>query len=122
MKNLQKHDERIAVLHFGSVYNAYLLKLEKKNRTENELLEVIHWLTGLDEKSVKEKIKSNLTLRDFFKEVKLNPKSKYITGSICGYKIEEIKTPLTKKVRYLDKLVDELAKGKSIEKVLRVEK
>lgn len=119
MKDLKKHDEKIAALGFGSVYPAYLAKVQKKGRTEAELFEVIEWLTGLDKKKIQTAVKNNPTFKEFFKPLKVNPKSKLITGSICGYRIEDIENPLTKKIRFLDKLVDELAKGKAMEKILR---
>ncbi|MDD4362214.1 MAG: DUF2200 family protein, partial [Bacteroidales bacterium] len=96
--------------------------IEKKGRTEDELLKVIEWLTGFDKEKLQEQIDKNVTFESFFNSAKLNPNAGLITGSICGYRIEEIDNPLTKQVRYLDKLVDELAKGKKIEKIVRAEK
>ena len=119
MNDTTKHDERIAKLTFASVYPHYLKKVESKGRTKDELHKVIEWLTNFDEKNLKELIDEKVTFETFFKKAKLNPNSDLIKGVICGYRIEDIENPLTKKVRYLDKLVDELAKGKKIEKILR---
>jgi hypothetical protein len=101
---------------FSSVYPMYLAKVEKKGRTKEELHQIIEWLTGFDNKHLQELIKENVTFETFFQQASLNPK---VTGLICGYRVEEIKDPLTQKVRYLDKLVDELAKGRKMEKILR---
>lgn len=114
-----KHHERIAQMTFASVYPMYVQKVEKKGRTQAELHQVIQWLTGYDNQKLQMLIKEKVTFESFFKQAKLNPKANLITGVICGYRIEEIDNPLTKKVRYLDKLVDELAKGKTLEKILR---
>lgn len=119
MQDTSHHDERIARMSFASVYPHYLAKIEKKNRTKAELLQVIEWLTGFDEKALQEMINDKTDFEHFFLRAKLNPKAYLITGSICGYRVEDIKNPLTQKVRYLDKLVDELAKGKKIEKIMR---
>lgn len=119
MNSTSHHDERIARMTFATVYPLYLEKVEKKGRTKSELHEVIKWLTGFDEKKLQEMISSKVTFEDFFKKAKLNPNASLITGLICGYRIEEIENPLTQKVRYMDKLVDELAKGKKMEKILR---
>ena len=119
MKVTTEHNERIAKMTFASVYPHYLKKVESKGRTKEELHQVIEWLTGFDDKKNQELIDSNVTFEIFFKKTKLNPKANLITGAICGYRIEEIENPLTKQVRYLDKLVDELAKGKKMEKILR---
>lgn len=119
MKETQKHNERIAQITFGSVYPHYVKKIETKGRTLEELHQVIEWLTGFDSKKIQELINENVNFDLFFKKAKLNPNAKLIKGVICGFKIEEIENPLTKKVRYLDKLIDELAKGKKIEKILR---
>lgn len=115
----KSHDERIAKMSFTSVYPLYLAKIEKKGRTKEELDQVIEWLTGLDNKKLEELIKQNVTFETLFQQAILNPNANLITGVICGYRVEEIENPLTQKVRYLDKLVDELAKGKKIEKILR---
>ncbi|WP_343604389.1 DUF2200 domain-containing protein [Fluviicola sp.] len=119
MSTSPEHDERIAKMTFASVYPHYVVKVEKKGRTEQELLQVIEWLTGFDESKLQELLTQNVTFQTFFELATLHPNAKLITGTICGYKIEEIQTPLTKQVRYLDKLVDELAKGKKMEKILR---
>ena len=113
------HDERIAKMTFGTVYPLYLVKVEKKGRTKEELDQVIEWLTGYDKKTLQKQIDEKATFESFFHEATLNPNTNLITGVICGYRVEEIKNPLTQKVRYLDKLVDELAKGKKMEKILR---
>lgn len=113
------HDERIANLTFASVMPHYIVKVEKKGRTKEELFQVIHWLTGFDEKNLEELIASKVTFDIFFDRAILHPNAHLITGLICGYRIEEIENPLTKKIRYLDKLVDELAKGKTMDKILR---
>ena len=120
MKTTSKHNERIAKMTFASVYPHYITKVEKKGRTIEELHQVIEWLTGFDENKLQELIDDKVTFEAFFQKAKLNPNAHLITGVICGYRIEEIKTPLTRQVRYLDKLVDELAKGRKIEKILRV--
>ena len=103
----------------ASIYVHYVNKVERKNRTEAELISVICWLTGLDSKTLKGHLKKETTFREFFKVAKIHPNAKLITGSICGVKIAEIEDPLMKKIRYLDKLVDELAKGRPLEKILR---
>ena len=120
MNNANNHDERIAKMTFASVYPLYLTKVEKKGRTKEELHEVIEWLTGYDEKKLEQLIREKATFEQFFLNASLNPNAPLITGVICGYKIEEIENPLTKQVRYLDKLVDELAKGRKMEKILRI--
>jgi len=119
MKTTPEHDERIAKMTFTSVYPHYITKVEKKGRTKEELHQVIEWLTGFDDKRLKELIDKKVTFETFFANAKLNPNAYLIKGVICGYRVEEIETPLTKQVRYLDKLVDELAKGKKMEKILR---
>jgi hypothetical protein len=119
MKTTPEHNERIAKMSFASVYPHYISKVEKKGRTQDELLEVIEWLTGFSEKRLKELIDEKATFEDFFDKATLNPNVHLITGMICGYRVEEISNPLTQKVRYLDKLVDELAKGRKMEKILR---
>ena len=121
MNSKNNHDERMAKMSFATVYPLYLTKIEKKGRTKKELNEVIEWLTGYNEKKIQSLIDSNATFETFFMKAKLNPNAELITGLICGYRIEEIENPLTKKVRYLDKLVDELAKGRKMEKILRSE-
>lgn len=119
MNTTTSHDERIAKMTFASVYPHYLAKVEKKGRTKEELHEVIEWLTGYGEEKLEEVIKQKLSFEQFFGDAKLNPNTHLITGVICGYRVEEIENPLTQKVRYLDKLVDELAKGRKMEKILR---
>lgn len=113
------HNQRIARITFASVYPMYLEKVEKKGRTKEELHQVIKWLTGFDDKKLKELIKEKVTFETFFQRASLHPNAQLITGVICGYRIEEIENPLTRKARYLDKLVDELAKGRKMEKILR---
>lgn len=119
MKPTKDHDERIAKMTFASVYPHYLAKAGKKGRTKEELHEVIGWLTGFDEKMLLELINKKVTFETFFNKAKLNPDAHLIKGVICGYRVEEIENPLTRQVRYLDKLVDELAKGRKMEKILR---
>ncbi|WP_026464989.1 DUF2200 domain-containing protein [Adhaeribacter aquaticus] len=114
-----EHNQRMAKMTFASVYPHYIRKVEKKGRTKEELHLVIKWLTGFNDIKIKELIDNNATFETFFSQADLNPNAHLITGVICGYRIEEVKNPLTKKVRYLDKLVDELAKGKKMEKILR---
>lgn len=104
---------------FASVYPMYLAKVEKKGRTKDELHQVITWLTGFDNRKLQSLIKEKVTFETFFAHATLNPHAQLITGIICGYRVEEIKNTLTQQVRYLDKLVDELAKGKKMEKILR---
>jgi hypothetical protein len=113
------HNERIAKMTFASVYPMYVAKVEKKGRTKEELHQVIEWLTGFDKKKLQELINEKVSFEAFFKRASLNPNAHLITGMICGYRIEEIENPLTKQARYLDKLVDELAKGRKMEKILR---
>jgi hypothetical protein len=114
------HDERIAKMTFASVYPLYVAKVEKNGRTKEELHQVIEWLTGYDEKKLAKLIQEKITFEKFFQDATLNPNARLITGMICGYRVEEIKNPLTQQARYLDKLVDELAKGRKMEKILRV--
>lgn len=119
MSNSNTHDERIAKMTFASVYPLYLAKVEKKGRTKEELHQVITWLTGFNDRKLQELINEKVTFETFFQQATLNVHASLITGVICGYRIEEIENPLTQKVRYLDKLVDELAKGRKMEKILR---
>ena len=119
MNNSSTHSQRIAKMTFASVYPMYLAKVEKKGRTKEELHQVIEWLTGFDNKKLQELINEKVTFEEFFQRASLNPNAHLITGVICGYRIEEIENPLTKQARYLDKLVDELAKGRKMEKILR---
>ena len=119
MNTTSTHNERIAKMTFASVYPMYVAKVEKKGRTKEELHEVIKWLTGFDDKKLQELINEKVTFEIFFQKAALNPNAHLITGVICGYRVEEIEDALTQKVRYLDKLVDELAKGRKMEKILR---
>ena len=119
MEITPEHNERMAKMTFSSVYPHYVTKVEKKGRTKEELHQVIEWLTGFDDTNIKKLIEEKATFETFFKKAKLNSNAELIKGVICGYRIEEIENPLTKKVRYLDKLVDELAKGKKMDKILR---
>lgn len=119
MKSTAGHDEKIARLTFASVYPLYLSKIERKGRSRDELHQVISWLTGYNEIQLQQMIQAEVTFEMFFRQATLNTHAHLITGVICGYRIEEIKNPLTKQVRYLDKLVDELAKGRKMEKILR---
>lgn len=120
MNNTSHHDERIAKMIFGSVYPHYVAKVEKKGRTKAELHQVITWLTGYDDQKLQALMEEKATFEQFFQDADLNPNAHLITGVICGYRVEEIENPLTQKARYLDKLVDELAKGRKMEKILRV--
>lgn len=119
MKTTAHHDQKIANMTFASVYPHYINKVERKGRTVEELHQVIEWLTGFDANALNKLMDEKVTFKTFFDRAKLNPNAHLITGLICGYRIEEIENLLTKKTRYLDKLVDELAKGKKIENILR---
>ena len=119
MKTTPEHDRRMATITFAEVYPHYVRKVESKGRTLEELHQVIHWLTGYTEADIQACIADRRNCAAFFGQAKLHPNAHLITGSICGYRIEEIENPLTRQVRYLDKLVDELAKGRKMEKVLR---
>jgi hypothetical protein len=119
METTDKHNQKIANLVFASVYPAYVKKVETKGRTKEELHQVIEWLTGFNNKKLQELIKDKVTFETFFAKASLNSNAKLITGIICGYRVEDIDNPLTQKVRYLDKLIDELAQGKKMEKILR---
>lgn len=119
MDKSNKQDERIAKMTFASVYPHYIIKVEKKGRTKTELHQVIEWLTGFDEKKLQELIKENVTFETLFENATLNHNSHLITGVVCGIRVEEIENPIIQKVRYLDKLVDELAKGRKMENILR---
>lgn len=121
MEITPEHIERIEKLTFSSVYPHYVTKVEKKGRTKEELHQVIEWLTGFDDRKIQEFIEVKTTFRQFFEKAKLNPNANLIKGVICGYRIEDIEHTLTKQVRYLDKLVDELANGKKMEKILRTQ-
>jgi hypothetical protein len=119
MKKSMSHDERIASMSFAVVYPLYIAKVEKKGRTKEELQQVIQWLTGFNSKKIQKLIDENVSFETFFQRATLNANAHLITGVICGYRVEEIENPLTQQVRYLDKLVDELAKGRKMEKILR---
>jgi hypothetical protein len=119
MINSEVQNQRFAKMTFASVYPLYLAKIEKKGRTREELHQVIEWLTNFDNKKLQELIKENATFETFFQHATLNPNAHLITGVICGVRLEEIENPLTQQVRYLDKLVDELAKGRKMENILR---
>lgn len=122
MKVTPKHNERVAKMIFGSVYPHYVTKVEKKGRTKEELHQVIEWLTGFDELKLQELIDERVTFESFFQRATLHPNASLIKGVICGYRIEEIDNPLTQQVRFLDKLVEELARGRKMEKILRKDK
>ncbi len=119
MNKSDTHNQRFAKMTFATVYPLYLAKIEKKGRTREELHQVIEWLTSFDPERLQEFIRENATFETFFQQASINPNARLITGVICGYRVEEIADPLTQQVRYLDKLVDELAKGKKMEKILR---
>ncbi|MCB0819726.1 MAG: DUF2200 domain-containing protein [Bacteroidetes bacterium] len=119
MKESEEQNARIAKMTFASVYPHYVAKVEKKGRSKEELHEVISWLTGFDDKQIQNQIDQKSSFEQFFMDSKINPNAHLITGLICGYRVEEIQNPLTQQVRYLDKLIDELAKGKKMEKILR---
>jgi len=119
MATTPEHDQRVAALTFASVYPHYIDKAVKQGRTKEEVLEVIEWLTGFDENDLAKLVDEKATFETFFSRATLNPNAELIKGVICGYRIEDIETPLTRQVRYLDKVIDELAKGKKMEKILR---
>ena len=119
MKTTAKHNKQIATMKFASVYPHYVTKVEKKGRTKQELHQVITWLTGFNDSEIQEYIDNQSTFETFFQNAKLNSNAHLIKGVICGYRIEEIDNALTQKVRFLDKLIDELAKGRKMEKILR---
>ena len=110
---------RIFSVPFADIYPSYVAKIERKGRKVDELRAVIHWLTGFDDSALDAQIESSATLREFFDAAAMNPAVDQITGVVCGVRVEDIEDPLMQKIRYLDKLVDELAKGKALEKVLR---
>lgn len=120
MKDTSHHDERIAKMTFASVYPHYVTKVERKGKSIEELHQIIEWLTGFDANKLQTLIDEKVNFEKFFQEASLNPNAHLITGLICGYRIEEIENKLTQKVRYLDKIVDELANGRKMEKILRV--
>ena len=119
MNNPTTQRDKIAKLVFASVYPMYVKKVETKGRTKDELQQVIEWLTGFDNKKLQELIKEKVTFETFFERATINPNAKLITGMICGWRVEDIEDPLTQQARYLDKLIDELAKGRKMEKILR---
>ncbi|WP_298237865.1 DUF2200 domain-containing protein [uncultured Algibacter sp.] len=119
MKTTPEHNERVRTMKFFSVYPHYVNKVEKKGRTKEELHTVINWLTGFTDDKIKELIDRKVTFEQFFQEAEVNPNAELIKGVICGYRIEEIDNLLTKQCRYLDKLIDELARGRKMEKILR---
>ncbi len=119
MHTSDTHNQRMANMTFASVYPMYVAKVEKKGRTVAELDQVIEWLTGFNQKKMQQLIEEKVTFEEFFKQATLHPNAPLITGMICGYRIEEIENLLTQQVRYLDKLVDELAKGRKMDKILR---
>lgn len=119
MKERKSQDERIAEMTFASVYPMYVAKLERKGRSREELHQVIRWLTGFDDAKLQELIRDGATFAEFFEQAELHPNADQVTGKICGYRIEEIENPLTRNVRRLDKLVDELAAGRRMDRVLR---
>lgn len=122
MTDTSHHDERIAKMSFASVYPHYVTKVEKKGKTKEELHQVIEWLTGFDDEKLKQLIEEKVDFETFFERATLNPNANLITGVICGYRVEEITNPLTQKARYLDKVIDELARGKKMESILRTPK
>lgn len=119
MKVTAEHNERVAKMKFASVYPHYVTKIEKKGRTKSELHQVIEWLTGYDELQLQKCIDEKQTFETFFQNAEIHPNAHLIKGVICGYRIEEIDNTLTRQVRYLDKLIDELARGRKMEKILR---
>ena len=119
MKPTDTHNERIAKMTFATVYPHYVTKVERKGKTKEELHQVITWLTGFDDQKIQKLIEEKATFESFFEQATLHPNAHLITGMICGYRIEDIDNPLTQKTRYLDKIVDELANGRKMEKILR---
>ncbi len=119
MKTTDEHNVRVAKLTFAEVYPHYVTKIEKKGRTKEELFQVIEWLTTFTEKDLEQLIEEKVTFEEFFERATLNPNASLIKGVICGYRVEEIDDPLTQKALYLDKVIDELAKGKKMEKIMR---
>jgi hypothetical protein len=117
--NNKVQEERVAKMTFASVYPMYVAKVEKKGRTKEELIQVIEWLTGYSHEKLQDLIEKKINFESFFQNASINPNAKLITGVICGFRVEEIENPLMQNVRYMDKLVDELAKGRKMEKILR---
>jgi hypothetical protein len=122
MNTTPEHDLRMAQMTFSSVYPHYVTKIERKGRSKEELYQVIHWLTGYSISELEDLIQREVTFEEFFRSARMHENAHLITGVICGYRIEDITNPLTQKVRYLDKLVDELAKGRKMDKILRISK
>lgn len=122
MKDTSHHDERVAKMIFASVYPHYVNRIERNGRTEDELHQVIEWLTGYDKNKLETLLKEKVTVEEFYQKATIHPNAKLIKGVVCGYRIEDIENKLTQQARYLDKLIDELAKGRKMEKILRVEK
>lgn len=120
MKTTLAHVHRIFTTSFASVYPLYVAKVERKGRTRAEVDQVIEWLTGFDEQALKKHLVDGTTFEDFFADARLNPNSELITGTVCGVRVQEVEDPLMQKIRYLDLLVDEVARGKAMEKILRV--
>jgi len=117
---MKTDNSRVFKMSFASVYPHYITKAEKKGRTKAEVHEIIFWLTGYDEKGLEKILDEKTNFESFFENApKLNPNASKITGVICGYRVEEMEDKLMQKIRYLDKLIDELAKGKAMEKILR---
>lgn len=119
MKTTPEHNERMAKIVFATVYPYYVAKVEKKGKTVAELHQIIEWLTGYSEAQLQQLINDKVTFKDFYGNATIHPNASLIKGVICGYRVEEIENPLTQQARYLDKLIDELAKGKSMDKILR---
>jgi len=122
MTDTSHHDERVAKMSFASVYPHYLARIEKNGRTKDELHQVIEWLTGYDEKKLEDIIANKTNFETFFKEATLNPNANLIKGVVCGYRIEEITNKTTRECRYMDKLIDELSRGRKMDKILRTPK
>jgi len=122
MVDTSHHDQKIAEMTFGAIYPLYLNRLERRGKTKKELDQIIEWLTGFNTAKLEKLISENATFKDFFAQATLNPNASLIKGVICGYRVEEITNTLTQQVRYLDKLVDELARGKKMENILRTPK
>ncbi len=122
MKTTPEHNERMAKMSFATVFPLYVAKVERKGRTKAELLQVIEWLTGFNAQKVDQLVQESATFDAFFQQANIHPNAHMVTGMICGYRVEELLNPLTKNVRILDKLVDELAKGKKMEVILRSNK
>lgn len=122
MNTTLEHNERIAKITLATLYPLYVAKVERKGRTKEELLQVIEWLTGFNAQKLEELIAEDVDMSAFFSKATIHPNADMVTGMICGYRIEELLNPLTKNIRIMDKLVDELAKGKKMEVILRAAK